>query len=219
MGNLFTRIKDVIVADLNETLHQKEKQNPIAKLNQYLRRCEQETAKVGKLVERQSQLKDEFRSEHSQAMEIAEKRKYQAEIALKAGEEELCQFATAEYQQYSERAERLNASLAQISEQLQELERKHEEMKRKLKDMQLRRMELMGRENVTRANIGMNQMLESDSYTNQSNLKFKDIDTYLDRLEQKVTSYFKGHTIDAQVAQLEKEMETKENNSLNLIKE
>ncbi|MFF2447985.1 PspA/IM30 family protein [Neobacillus sp. NPDC058068] len=219
MGNLFTRIKDVIVADLNETLQKKEKENPIALLNEYLRQCEQETAKVGKLVERQSQLKDEFRREYSQAMELAEKRKYQAEIALKAGEEELCQFATAEHQQYSERAQRLNASIASVSKQLQELERKHEEMKRKLKDMQLRRMELMGRENVTRANIGMNQVLESDSYSNQYNLKFKDIETYLDRLEQKVTSYFNGNTIDAQVAQLEKERDTKENKSLNLIKE
>ncbi|MFJ5716316.1 PspA/IM30 family protein [Neobacillus sp. NPDC093127] len=211
MGNLFSRIKDVIVADLNETLNKKEKENPIALLNEYLRQCEQETVKVGKLVERQSQLKNEFKGEYSQAMELAEKRKYQAEVALKAGEEELCQFATAEHQQYSERAKRLNASLASVSKQLLELERKHEEMNRKLKDMQLRRMELMGRENITRANIGMNQILGSDSYSNQSNLKFKDIETYLDRLEQKVTSYFKGNTIDAQVAQLEKEMETKEN--------
>jgi phage shock protein A len=219
MGNLFTRIKDVIVADLNETLQKKEKENPIALLNEYLRQCEEETAKVGKLVERQSQLEDEFKREYSQTMELAEKRKYQAEITLKAGEEELCQFATAEYQQYSERAQRLNASLASVSKQLQELKRKHEEMKRKLKDMQLRRMELMGRENVTRANIGMNQMLGSDSYSNQSNLKFKNIETYLDRIEQKVTSYFNGNSIDAQVAQLEKEMDTKENKSLNLIKE
>ncbi|WHY88520.1 PspA/IM30 family protein [Neobacillus novalis] len=219
MGNLFTRIKDVIVADLNETLQKKEKENPIALLNEYLRQCEQETAKVGKLVERQSQLKDEFRREYSQAMELAEKRKYQAEIALKAGEEKLCRFATAEHQQYVERAERLNSSLAQISEQLQELERKYEEMKRKLKDMQLRRMELMGRENVTRANIGMNQVLESDSYSSQSYSKFKDIETYLERLEKKVTSYFNGNTIDLQVAQLEKGMDTKENKSLNLLKE
>lgn len=219
MGNLFTRIKDVIVADLNETRQKKEKENPIALLNEYLSQCEQETAKVGKLVERQSQLKDEFTREYSQTMELAEKRKYQAEIALKAGEEELCQCATAEHQQYLERAQRLNASLAQVSEQLQELERKYEEMKRKLKDMQHQRMELMGRENVTRANIGMNQVLESDSYSNHSNLKFKDIETYLDRLEKKVTSYFKGNTIDAQVAQLEKKMDSKENKSLNLIKE
>lgn len=216
MTNLFTKIKDIIVADINETLHQKEKQNPIAKLNQYLRQCEQEAAKVGKLVERQSQLREEFTREYSLAVELAEKRKHQAEIALSAGETELYQFAAAEHQQYSERAQRLNASHTQVTDQLQELERKHEEMKHKLKDMHLRRMELMGRENVTRANLGMNQVLESDSYTTQSYSKFKDIENYLDRLEQRVTSSFFHSTIDSKVAQLEKEMSSK---SLDLTKE
>ncbi|CAH2713866.1 Protein LiaH [Neobacillus rhizosphaerae] len=219
MTNIFTRIKEVIIADLNETLHQKEKQNPIGLLNQYLRQCEQETEKVGKLVERQSHLKDEFTREYIQAKEVAEKRKYQAEIASKAGETELYQFAAAEQQQYSERAQRLNASLAQVTEQLRELVRKHEEMKQKLKDMHLRRMELMGRENATRANIGMNKVLESDTYSNQSYSKFKDIESYLDRLEQKVNSTFCRSTIDERVAQLEKEMNSQESHSLNLIKE
>ena len=95
MANLFTKIKDIIVADLNETLHQGEKQNPIGLLNQYLRQCEQETEKVGKLVERQSHLKDEFTRELRLATELAEKRKYQAEVASKAGEfdEPRCGFA------------------------------------------------------------------------------------------------------------------------------
>ncbi|MFJ7726865.1 PspA/IM30 family protein [Neobacillus sp. NPDC097160] len=216
MTNLFTKIKDFIVADLNETLHQKEKQNPIAKLNQYLRQCEQEAAKVGKLVERQSQLRDEFTREYSLAVEFAEKRKHQAEIALKAGETELYQFAAAEHQQYSERAQRLKASHTQVTEQLEELERKHEEMKHKLKDMHLRRMELMGQENVSRANLGMNHVLESDSYTTQSYSKFKDIENYLDRLEQKMHSSFFRSTIDSKVAQLEKEMSSK---PLDLTKE
>ncbi|WML39999.1 PspA/IM30 family protein [Neobacillus sp. OS1-2] len=217
MTNLFTRIKDIIVADINETLHQKEKQNPIAKLNQYLHQCEQEAAKVGKLVERQSQLKDEFTREHNLARELAEKRKYQAELALKAGEEELCQFATAEHQHYSERMQRLEASLEQATEQLIELEIKYEEMKQKLKDMHLRRMELMGRENITRANIGMNQVLESDSYHQKSFSKFKDIEHYLDRLEQKVSKSFSNSSFDAQLTQLEKEMSR--DNSLTLTKE
>jgi len=171
---------------------------------------------VGTLVERHSQLKDEFTREYSLAIELAEKRKHQAEIALKAGEEELCQFATTEHQQYSERAQRLQASFTQVSEQLQELERKHEDMKQKLKDMHLRRMELMGRENVTRANLGMNQVLESDSYSAQSFSKFKDIENYLDRLEQKMNSSFFRSTIDNKVAQLEKNMDSK---PLDLMKE
>ncbi|MDN3016432.1 PspA/IM30 family protein [Paenibacillus sp. BSR1-1] len=216
MSNLFTKIKDLIVADLNETLHQKETQNPISKLNQYLRQCEQETEKVGKLVERHARLKDEFLKEYNLAAELAEKRKHQAEIASNAGETELYQFAAAEHQQFVERSKRLSSSLTEANEQLSELKRKYEEMKHKLKDMHLRRMELMGRENVTRANIGMNQVLDANSSQSHSYSKFKDIDNYLDGLEHKIKRAFNQSSIDDRIAQLEKEMGHK---SLNLTKE
>ncbi|WP_223589658.1 PspA/IM30 family protein [Neobacillus bataviensis] len=214
MTNLFTRIKDTITADLHEAIDKKEKQNPIALLNQYLRQCEQETEKVRKLLERQYTLKDEFTREYQQAVELTEKRKHQAEIASKAGETELYQFATAEFQQYSDRAERLSASLEQVKGQLEELERKYQEMKHKLKDMHLRRMELMGRENVTRANLRINQVLDSNSYSDKSYSKFKEIENYLDRLEHQVNSSFHRSTIDARIAQLEKEMKLEESKSI-----
>ncbi|MFZ7945815.1 PspA/IM30 family protein [Neobacillus sp. 19] len=206
MTNLFSRIKNTITADLHEALDQKEKKNPIALLNQYLRQCELETEKVRKLLERQYALKDEFTREYHQAMELAEKRKYQADVASKAGETELYQFAAAEHQQYADRASRLSASLEQTKEQLGDLERKYEEMKHKLKDMNLRRMELMGRENVTRANLRINQVLDSNSYSDKSFSKFKDIENYLDRLEHQVNSSFYRNTIDSRIAELEKEM-------------
>ncbi|WP_420491879.1 hypothetical protein [Neobacillus niacini] len=41
----------------------KENQNPIVLLNQYLRKYEQEIEKVGKLLERQTALKDESTKE------------------------------------------------------------------------------------------------------------------------------------------------------------
>ncbi|WHY87437.1 PspA/IM30 family protein [Neobacillus novalis] len=214
MTNLFTRIKNTITADLHEVLDQKEKQNPIVLLNQYLRQCEQETEKVRKLLERQYTLKDEFTREFHQAAELAEKRKYQAEIASKAGETELYQFAAAEHQQYADRAQRLSASLEQVKGQLGDLERKYEEMKHKLKDMNLRRMELMGRENVTRANVRINQVLDSNTYSDKSYSKFKDIENYLDRLEHQVNSSFYRNTIDARIAQLEKEAKLEESKSI-----
>ncbi|WML57497.1 PspA/IM30 family protein [Neobacillus sp. PS2-9] len=214
MTNLFTRIKNTITADLHEALDKKENQNPIALLNQYLRQSEQETEKVRKLLERQNTLKDEFTREYHQAMELAEKRKHQAEVASKAGESELCQFAAAEHQQYADRASRLSASLEQVNGQLGELERKYEEMKHKLKDMHLRRMELMGRENVTRANLQINKVLDSNTYSDAAYSKFKDIENYLDRLEHQVNSSYYRNTIDARIAQLEKEMKLEESKSI-----
>ncbi|AZU60866.1 PspA/IM30 family protein [Neobacillus mesonae] len=214
MTNLFTRIKNVVMADLHETLDHKENKNPIALLNQYLRQSEQETEKVRKLVERQYKLKEEFTKEYHHALELAEKRKYQAEIASKAGETELYQFTASEHQQYTERAERLKASLEQVNGQLAELESKYEEMKHKLKDMQLRRMELMGRENVTRANQRINQVLESDNCSNKSYSRFKEIENYLDRLEHQVNSSYYRSTIDARIAELEKNTKVEESKSI-----
>lgn len=205
MTNLFSRIKNVVLADLHGAIDQKEQKNPIALLNQYLRECEQETEKVRQLVERQYRLKDEFTREYNQAVELASKRKHQAEIASQAGEMELHQFALIEQQNYEERVSRLKELVIQANGQLTDLEQKYEEMKHKLKDMNIRRLELMGRENVTRAQHKMNQVLDNQTYSSQSYSRFQDIESYLDRLEQQVNSSYYRNTIDSRIAQLEKQ--------------
>jgi lia operon protein LiaH len=214
MSNLFTRLKNTIVADLNEAIEKKENKNPIAMLNQYLRECELETEKVRKLVERQYTLRDGFTRELKQAQELAEKRKYQAEVAQNAGETELFTFASAEQLQYEERAARLSESLRYTENQLQELEQKYEEMKHKLKDMHIRRMELMGRENLSRAHYQMNKVLDNDNYSNPSVSRFQEIESYLDQMEEKINTSYYRNTIDARIAKLEKEMKKEEATTL-----
>jgi len=214
MANLFSRIKNTVLADLHDALDHKEQKNPIALLNQYLRECEQETEKVRKLLERQYRLKDEFTREYRQAVDLSAKRKHQAEIASQAGETELYQFAVNEQQQYEVRASRLKEIMEQASGQLVELEQKYEDMKHKLKDMNIRRLELMGRENISRAQHKMNQVLDNQSYSSESHSKFQEIDSYLDRLEHQVNSSYYRNTIDSRIAQLEKQ-----NSSINIKKE
>lgn len=210
MTNLFTRIKNTVLADLHDALDQKEQKNPIALLNQYLRESEQETEKVRKLLERQYQLKAEFTREYNQAMELAEKRKHQTEVASLAGEVELFQFALNEQNQYEQRADKLKELMLQTDQQLVELEQKYEEMKHKLKDMNIRRMELMGRENITRVQAKMNNVLENQTYSNSSYSRFQEIESYLDRLEHQVNSSYYRETIDARIAQLEKQKQRKD---------
>lgn len=214
MSNLFTRLKNTIVADLNEAIEKKENKNPIVMLNQYLRECELETEKVRKLVERQYTLRDGFTRELKQAQELAEKRKYQAEVAQNAGETELFTFASAEQLQYEERAARLSESLRYTENQLQELEQKYEEMKHKLKDMHIRRMELMGRENLSRAHYQMNKVLDNENYSNPSVSRFQEIESYLDQMEEKINTSYYRNTIDARIAKLEKEMKKEEATTL-----
>ncbi|MBT2686247.1 PspA/IM30 family protein [Bacillus sp. ISL-37] len=214
MANLLTRIKNTVMADLHEALDQKEKKNPIALLNQYLRECETETEKVRKLLERQGQLKEQFAREHHQALEMAEKRKYQAEVAMRAGENDLQEFAQQEQAQYEERAARLKEAMENGIKQQLELERKYEEMNHKLKDMHIRRLELMGRENVTRAHHRMDQVLDNGAYSDKAYSRFTEMETYLDQLEEKVNSTYNRNTIDSRIAQLEKEFKNKESHTI-----
>lgn len=212
MSNLLTRIKNTVLADLNEVLDKKEQKNPIALLNQYLRESELETEKVRKLLERQYSLKDQFTRELKQAQEMTQKRSRQADIASQAGETDLYQFAVTEKVHFEERVARLNESLQTVLNQLSELEQKYEEMKHKLKDMQIRRMELMGRENVTRAHNKMNKVLEETSYSDKAYSRFSEIEAYLDRLEHQVNSEYYRNTIDARIAELEKQAQKKDEN-------
>ncbi|OOE00738.1 modulator protein [Anoxybacillus kestanbolensis] len=202
---LLSRMKTMIAADIHEWLDEKEKKNPIAVLNEYLRQCEQEVEKVRKLLERQYVLKEQFTREYREAVQLAEKRKKQADIASKAGESELFAFASHEQMQYEERAARLKQLLEQTSEQLLELEKKYEQMKHQLKDMHMRRMELMGRENIARAHYRMNRVL--DGYASPAFTTFADTESYLARLEQQVQSDYYRHTIDARIAELEKRLQ------------
>lgn len=214
MTNLFTRIKNTVLADLNEALDKKERKDPIAMLNQYLRECELETEKVRKLLERQHQLKDRFNAEYLQALEMAEKRGRQAEIAEQAGETELASFASQEQNQYAERASRLKEALANAGKQQDELEHKYEDMKHKLKDMHIRRLELMGRENVTRAHQRMDQVIENDAYSDKAYSKFSEIESYLDKIENQVNSSYYRNTIDGRIAELEKKLQKQETHSI-----
>ncbi|MCA1064163.1 PspA/IM30 family protein [Rossellomorea sp. AcN35-11] len=215
MANLFQRIKNTVMSDMHEALDKKEKKNPIAVLNHYLRQCEQEVEKVRKLVERQYLLKEEFQKEYQQASALADKRKYQAEVASKAHEEGLYEFALQEHKYYEERAERIQESKMNAAKELEELERKYEEMKHKLKDMYIKRMELMGRENIARAHNRMNHVLESSSgYNSGAFSKFEEIETYLDHLEHGVNSSYYRNTIDAKIAKLEKEVKKEESEAI-----
>lgn len=214
MNDLFSRMKQTLTADFYHVLDKMEQKNPIALLNQYLRQAEAETEKVRQLVERQYQLKAEFTKELAEAEGLAEKRKNQAKIAEKAGESELQNFAIQESELYSTRALRIKEALVKAEKQLNELEYKYREMKHKLKDMNIRRMELMGKENIAHAHQRMNQVIDAGSTSSSSTGKFEDTENYLDNLEQRINSNYQRQSIDARIIQLEKDMKKEETHSI-----
>lgn len=98
MSNIFSRIKNSVLADLHQAIDEKEQKNPVATLNQFLRQAEKETEKVKKTLERQYRLKDEFTKEYDEAKFLAKKRLEQAKIAEAANEMDLYEFAMREYE-------------------------------------------------------------------------------------------------------------------------
>ncbi|RDW18660.1 modulator protein [Oceanobacillus arenosus] len=208
MTNIFTRMRNSIEADLHNILDKKEQKNPIAALNQYLRQSEEEKEKVRKLIDRQYKLKDEFTKEYMKAQDLADKRLKQAGIAEKAGEEDMHAFALKEYEEYQGRADRMKASREEANEQVDLLEQKYEDMKHRLKDMHLRRMELMGRENIAHANHQINRVVEEVSDKPFS--KFAEMERYIEGLEYKVNSAYYKSTFDSKIAKLEKELNEQE---------
>lgn len=204
MANLFARIKDSISADMHDLLDQKEEKNPMSLLNRYLREGEREAEKVRRLVERQHCLKDEFTREYQEALEKATKRKYQSEIAQKAGEESLYEFAIKEKEAFLIRSERLKGARDEAVGELEKLEQQYESMKYKLKEMHLKRMEMMGRENIARANYTINNVM--DQSNEKACSRFNDIEMYLNNLEQKVNSAYFKETFDSKISQLERKL-------------
>src|SRR5699024_4854100 len=88
--------------------------------------------------------------------------------------------------------------------QIEQLEAKYKEMNHKLKDMHLKRMELMGRENVARTNQEINRILEGD-VQNAYN-RFNELENFIDRIEKQVNKAYYESTFDQRIADLEREM-------------
>lgn len=203
MSNVFTRIKDSISADIHHFLDEKEDKNPITALNHYLRQAEQEKSKIKKLLERQYQLKEQFTKEWCIADDHANKRHRQATVAKSANETDLYEFAMNEHEEYVARTTRLKAAREEMTNQIYELEKKYREMDHKLKDMHLKRMELMGRENVARANQQMNLILQEDMDKRYS--RFSDLEKFIEGIENKVNQKYDESTFDQKIAALERE--------------
>lgn len=197
--NLFQRFKYTIEADLHQAFDKKEQKNPIAMLNQYIREAEKQTEQTGTLLARQGQLKEKLEQELKQNAELLTKREAQLKLATTSGEQDLIDFATDEVAAYTTRNNTLQASIEASTREYFELERKFETMKHKIKDMKVRQLQLMGKENVTRAHHQMDGMLAKNNKTN-----FEDLEAYIDKLAYQIDKDHEVTTFEARLAQLEK---------------
>ncbi|MEY2364722.1 PspA/IM30 family protein [Lysinibacillus capsici] len=197
--NLFQRFRYTVEADLHQLFDKKEQKNPIAMLNQYIREAEKQTEQTGKLLERQGQLKEKLEQEYKENADLLAKRESQLALAKSSGEQDLIDFATDEVTAYSARNLTLQASIEASTREYFELERKFQTMKHKIKDMKVRQLQLMGKENVTRAHHQMDGMIAKNNKTN-----FEDLEAYIDKLAYQIDKDHELTTFEARLAELEK---------------
>ncbi|ALC86972.1 phage-shock protein [Bacillus sp. FJAT-22090] len=208
MTSLLKRLKYSVEADLHKLFDKKEEKNPIAMLNQYIREAEKQTEQTGKWLERQGKLKQELEKELAETLQMVEKRKHQVELATASGEEDLAAFAQAELNAYSERTSVLQNSIQQTTEELFGLERKYEEMKHKIKDMKVRQLQLMGKENVTRAHHQMDRILQPEQKEKNFGT-FQEMEQYIERLGQKIEKEHEITSMEHRLEMLEKNAQSK----------
>ena len=208
MASLLKRLQYSIEADLHKLFDKKEEKNPIAMLNQYIREAEKQTEQTGKWLERQGKLKQQLEKELAETLQMVQKRQHQVELATASGEEDLISFAQAEVNAYTERATTLRNSIQETTDELFGLERKYEEMKHKVKDMKVRQLQLMGKENVTRAHHQMDRILQPEQ--KQKNFgTFQEMEGYIERLGQKIEKEHEVTSMEQRLELLEKKEEPK----------
>ncbi|MCG7343685.1 PspA/IM30 family protein [Sporosarcina sp. ACRSL] len=203
MSTLWNRLKYTVQADLHAALDKKEAKNPIAMLNQYVKEAEKQTEAVGKLLERQGKLKVELEKEFTEAETMLEKRRRQLELAQSTGEEDLVAFAQDEVRAYETRSNELARSIAEAAQELFALERKFEEMKHKVKDMKVRQLQLMGKENVTRAHRHMDQFISPETGDKQLS-SVDEMNSYIENLGGKINREHEVSSMERRLELLEK---------------
>ena len=202
MNSLWYRFKYSVQSDLETLFDKKEEQNPIAMLNKYLRESEKQTKSVGKLLERQGHLKVALQKEQLEAEGMLEKRRHQLELARTVGEEDLITFAEAEVITYESRAATLSESILNTTNELISLERKYEEMKHKVKDMKVRQLQLMGKENVTRAHHRMDQFISPKDADSEAT-KAQELNKYIENLGEKIDREYETSSMEQRLESLE----------------
>jgi len=202
MNALWNRFKYSVQSDLHTFFDKKESKNPIAMLNQYIREAEKQTESVGKLLERQGKLKVELQKELTEAEKMADKRRNQLDLAQAAGEEDLVGFAQDEIIAYDTRAAELSESIVETTSELVSLERKFEEMKHKVKDMKVRQLQLMGKENVTRAHQRMDRVISPEEAENRL-ATAGEMNEYIENLGHKIERDYEISSMERRLASLE----------------
>ncbi|QWG32266.1 PspA/IM30 family protein [Bacillus mycoides] len=186
---ILKRIKNIVVADVHQTLDKIEK--PVSMLKQYLRETEQQITKAEKALSHQYYLEKKYEALISETDALIVKRTRQAELAVSREEDPMAQLALQEKivnekkaELYRKQYEITKGQTATLYEQIDKLQKKYGEL-------QYKELVLVSRLNAAQAIKESNRAI--DSFHTESTAKgFARIESYVQKLEAETaaSNYF-----------------------------
>lgn len=186
---ILKRIKNIVVADVHETLDKLEK--PTNMLKQYLRETEQQITKAEKALSHQYYLEKKYEALISETDALIVKRTRQAELAVSREEDHMAQLALQEKIVSEKKAELYRKQYEITKEQTATLYEQIDKLQKKYGELQYKELVLVSRLNAAQAIKESNRAI--DSFHTESTAKgFARIESYVQKLEAETaaSNYF-----------------------------
>ncbi|WP_305927118.1 PspA/IM30 family protein [Bacillus mycoides] len=186
---ILKRIKNIVVADVHQTLDKIEK--PVSMLKQYLRETEQQITKAEKALSHQYYLEKKYEALISETDALIAKRTRQAELAVSREEDQMAQLALQEKIVNEKKAELYRKQYEITKEQTATIYEQIDKLQRKYGELQYKELVLVSRLNAAQAIKESNRAI--DSFHTESTAKgFARIESYVQKLEAETaaSNYF-----------------------------
>ncbi|MFE6136295.1 PspA/IM30 family protein [Bacillus sp. NPDC057893] len=186
---ILKRIKNIVVADVHQTLDKVE--NPVSMLKQYLRETEQQITKAEKALSHQYYLEKKYESLILETDALIAKRTRQAELAVSREEDQMAQLALQEKIVNEKKAELYRQQYEITKEQTATIYEQIDKLQKKYGELQYKELVLVSRLNAAQAIKESNRAI--DSFHTESTAKgFARIESYVQKLEAETaaSNYF-----------------------------
>ncbi|KLA01408.1 PspA/IM30 family protein [Bacillus wiedmannii] len=215
---ILKRIKNIVVADVHETLDKLE--NPVSMLKQYLRETEQQITKAQKALSHQYYLENKYEALISETDALVAKRTRQAELAVSRGEDHMAQLALQEKISNEKKAELYRKQYEITKEQTAKLYEQIDKLQEKYEELQYKELVLVSRLNAAQAIKESNAAI--DSFHTESTAKgFGRIESYVQKLEAETaaSNYFYNMKSPNQQEVLDQNLQEEVQRELEKLKE
>ncbi|MEX0417299.1 PspA/IM30 family protein [Bacillus sp. C30] len=215
---ILKRIKNIVVADVHQTLDKIEK--PVSMLKQYLRETEQQITKAEKALSHQYYLEKKYEALISETDILITKRTRQAELAVSREEDHMAQLALQEKIVNEKKAELYRKQYEITKEQTATIYEQIDKLQKKYGELQYKELVLVSRLNAAQAIKESNRAI--DSFHTESTAKgFARIESYVQKLEAETaaSNYFYNLKSPNQQEVLEQNLQEEVQRELEKLKE